>query len=197
MIQRKPEWWNGRHGGLKIRCSQGRVGSTPTSGTTFDQHLRHAPAIAASSAQQACDTYDAGVSDGAVRGPVLTGEHSDLGRRFYEALQRSVQAQWYEDSDWATAELLVAAIDDCVKRPSAAMFAAINVGMRGLLVTVADRRRARGQKPGYPTGATGCGPSTGEHSTSAGGSRGCRFCRRSARTATGDGELPRAAIDDW
>jgi hypothetical protein len=33
MIQRRPEWWNGRHGGLKIRCSKGRVGSTPTSGT--------------------------------------------------------------------------------------------------------------------------------------------------------------------
>ena len=28
-----PEWWNGRHGGLKIRCSQGHVGSNPTSGT--------------------------------------------------------------------------------------------------------------------------------------------------------------------
>ncbi|MDQ1533305.1 MAG: hypothetical protein QOF28_1066, partial [Actinomycetota bacterium] len=27
------EWWNGRHDGLKIRCSKGRVGSTPTSGT--------------------------------------------------------------------------------------------------------------------------------------------------------------------
>ena len=29
-----PEWRNGRRDGLKIRCPQGRVGSTPTSGTT-------------------------------------------------------------------------------------------------------------------------------------------------------------------
>ena len=28
-----PEWRNGRRGGLKIRCPQGRVGSTPSSGT--------------------------------------------------------------------------------------------------------------------------------------------------------------------
>ena len=28
-----PEWRNGRRGGLKIRCPQGRVGSSPTSGT--------------------------------------------------------------------------------------------------------------------------------------------------------------------
>ena len=28
-----PEWWNGRHDGLKIRCSQGREGSNPSSGT--------------------------------------------------------------------------------------------------------------------------------------------------------------------
>ena len=28
-----PEWRNGRRGGLKIRCQQWRVGSSPTSGT--------------------------------------------------------------------------------------------------------------------------------------------------------------------
>ena len=28
-----PEWRNGRRDGLKIRCSKGRVGSSPTSGT--------------------------------------------------------------------------------------------------------------------------------------------------------------------
>jgi isopentenyl-diphosphate Delta-isomerase len=28
-----PEWWNGRHDGLKIRCPQGREGSSPSSGT--------------------------------------------------------------------------------------------------------------------------------------------------------------------
>lgn len=30
-----PEWWNGRHIGLKIRRSQGRAGSNPASGTTM------------------------------------------------------------------------------------------------------------------------------------------------------------------
>ena len=29
----EPEWRNGRRGGLKIRCQQWRVGSSPTSGT--------------------------------------------------------------------------------------------------------------------------------------------------------------------
>lgn len=29
----KPEWWNGRHGGLKILFPNRNVGSTPTSGT--------------------------------------------------------------------------------------------------------------------------------------------------------------------
>ena len=33
-VRGEPEWWNGRHGGLKIRCSQGREGSNPSSGTT-------------------------------------------------------------------------------------------------------------------------------------------------------------------
>lgn len=34
MYDTRPEWRNGRRDGLKIRCPQGRVGSTPTSGTT-------------------------------------------------------------------------------------------------------------------------------------------------------------------
>jgi len=28
-----PGWWNGRHGGLKSLCSQGRAGSSPAPGT--------------------------------------------------------------------------------------------------------------------------------------------------------------------
>ena len=31
-----PEWRNGRRAGLKIQCPQGRVGSSPTSGTCND-----------------------------------------------------------------------------------------------------------------------------------------------------------------
>ncbi len=30
-----PGWWNGRHGGLKIRCPKKRVGSSPTLGTNL------------------------------------------------------------------------------------------------------------------------------------------------------------------
>lgn len=29
------KWWNGRHNGLKIRCSKGRVGSSPTFATNL------------------------------------------------------------------------------------------------------------------------------------------------------------------
>ena len=29
----RPGWWNGRHGGLKILCPQGRAGSSPAPGT--------------------------------------------------------------------------------------------------------------------------------------------------------------------
>ena len=35
----KPKWWNGRHGGLKIRCGQPRGGSTPPFGTILFRSL--------------------------------------------------------------------------------------------------------------------------------------------------------------
>jgi hypothetical protein len=31
--EHRPGWWNGIHGGLKIRCPRGHVGSNPTPGT--------------------------------------------------------------------------------------------------------------------------------------------------------------------
>lgn len=34
-----PEWRNGRRAGLKIQCPQGRVGSSPTSGTHVKELL--------------------------------------------------------------------------------------------------------------------------------------------------------------
>src|SRR5262249_2281292 len=39
----RPEWRNGRRGGLKIRCPKGRVGSNPTSGTPSDQRQHSDP----------------------------------------------------------------------------------------------------------------------------------------------------------
>src|SRR5439155_8596684 len=38
-----PEWRNGRRGGLKIRCPQGRVGSTPSSGTRSKLSVQFTP----------------------------------------------------------------------------------------------------------------------------------------------------------
>ena len=34
-----PEWRNGRRGGLKIRCPEGRVGSNPTLGTSIQSEI--------------------------------------------------------------------------------------------------------------------------------------------------------------
>lgn len=83
------------------------------------------------------------VADGQVRGPGLPGQHSPMARRFWKALRASGQAQFYEPSDWAYAELVVEAIDAFVKKPSAMMLASINSAMASLLVTEGDRRRAR------------------------------------------------------
>jgi hypothetical protein len=86
---------------------------------------------------------DKATSDGMVRGPKLIGTHSAVGRRFWVALQSSGQAQFFEPSDWAAAELVVLAIDSFVRKPSSMMLAAIQTGMTNLLVTEGDRRRAR------------------------------------------------------
>ena len=83
------------------------------------------------------------VSDGEVRGPDLKGQHCAVAKRFYEGLRRSGQAQFFEPSDWAAAELAVLAIDAFVKRPSAVMLSSINSAMSNLLVTEGDRRRVR------------------------------------------------------
>lgn len=83
------------------------------------------------------------VSDGTCYGPDLIGNHSAVGKRFYGALRVSGQAQFYEPSDWAVAELVVLAIDQYVKKPSAATFQVIEAAWAPLLVTEGDRRRAR------------------------------------------------------
>lgn len=83
------------------------------------------------------------VVDGEVRGPDLKGQHSAVGKRFYESLRTSGQAQFFEPSDWAAAELTVLAIDAFVKRPSAVMLSSITSAMSNLLTTEGDRRRVR------------------------------------------------------
>lgn len=83
------------------------------------------------------------MADGQVRGPGLAGDHSAEAVRWYEALRRSGQAQWFEPSDWAAAELVVMAIDEFVRKPSAFMFGQLMSAQSSLLVTEADRRRLR------------------------------------------------------
>jgi hypothetical protein len=78
-----------------------------------------------------------------VRGAALRGDHSEEARRFWRALRRSGQAEFFQPSDWAAAELVVVAIDAFVRKPSAMMLSAINQAMSNLLVTEADRRRVR------------------------------------------------------
>lgn len=64
--------------------------------------------------------------------------------RFYEALRRSGQSQFFEPSDWSyAAEIVCTAIDTYASKPSAMMLASINSAMSSLLVTEADRRRVR------------------------------------------------------
>lgn len=89
------------------------------------------------------DGLEQAIVDGAVRGPELEGDHTPQAMRLWEALRRSGQAQFYEPSDWAAAELLIMAVDSFVNRPSAMMLASVNSMMTTLLVTEGDRRRAR------------------------------------------------------
>lgn len=86
------------------------------------------------------------LSTGEVYGPPLAAghKHSAPSRRFYEALRRSGQAQFYEDSDWSyAAEVICVAMDAYHKRPSAAMLASLTQAIGPLLITEGDRRRAR------------------------------------------------------
>lgn len=85
-------------------------------------------------------------STGEVYGPPLAAghKHSLPSKRFYEALRRSGQAQFYEDSDWSyAAEVVCTALDAYHQRPSAAMLASLTQAMGPLLITEGDRRRAR------------------------------------------------------
>jgi hypothetical protein len=83
------------------------------------------------------------VADGVNRAPKLTGAHSAVAKRFWQNLGVSAQAAYFQPSDWSYAELVVHAIDQAVKYPSANMVRAAMDGMSRLLVTEADRRRVR------------------------------------------------------
>ena len=66
--------------------------------------------------------------------------------QWYESLLDSGQAQYYEQSDWATAYYIAEAMSRNLaaeKRFSAQLFQAVMSGMTDLLTTEGSRRRAR------------------------------------------------------
>lgn len=68
-----------------------------------------------------------------------------IAKMIYESFRTSGQADYCQQSDWAYAWLLCDQISDfkTAAKPSAMMFAAIQSGLHSLLITEADRRRAR------------------------------------------------------
>lgn len=64
---------------------------------------------------------------------------------FYDSLQDSAQAQYYEPSDWEFARITLHFLNQQIvnKRPSAQMYAAINTALSNLLVSEGDRRRVK------------------------------------------------------
>lgn len=80
--------------------------------------------------------------DDEVRGPSLKRGRG-AGRRFYESLRRSGQAQFYEPSDWQLAALVAAAIDSFVEEPRATLLDSIAKMSTELLASEGARRRLR------------------------------------------------------
>lgn len=80
----------------------------------------------------------------AVEAPPLPDATAPLAREWYESLQRSGQAQFYEPSDWAAAQFVAATMTRFLKqRVSAQLFAAVWAAMGELLTTEGARRRVR------------------------------------------------------
>lgn len=80
-----------------------------------------------------------------VRIPHADPEWHPIARKFYDSLKTSGQSDFYQNSDWAYAFSLCDDLSLYKKsgKRSSMMFAAINTAMTNLLVTEADRRRAR------------------------------------------------------
>ena len=82
---------------------------------------------------------------GEISVPPADPDWHPLAKGWYESLETSGQAQWYEPSDYATAYVVAAGINALMVAPrmSASMFAAVMAGMSDLCVTEGARRRAR------------------------------------------------------
>jgi hypothetical protein len=91
---------------------------------------------------------------GKVRRPAASRSWHPLARQWYNALGKSGQAQWFEETDWAAAALVAEQITRCLE-PEAPATAFRNVwdAMKDLLSLEADRRRARIEvvRPGQGT----------------------------------------------
>jgi hypothetical protein len=77
--------------------------------------------------------------------PLMVEDPHPATERWYESLRESAQAQFYQPSDWAFAQVLAIKLDHELKyaRGSAQMMAVIQSMMTDLLVTEGSRRRAR------------------------------------------------------
>lgn len=86
-------------------------------------------------------------AEGKVLKPAAKKTWSPIARDWYESLAESGQAEFYEPSDWAAAQLVAEAMSKMLrhgKRPlSSQMFAAVWAAMTDLLTTEGARRRAR------------------------------------------------------
>lgn len=80
-----------------------------------------------------------------IKAPPLKGakELHPLAVAWYRSLSQSGQAQFYEASDWMTAQLIARAISEFCEKPSAMMLSSLLSGASNLLATEGDRRRMR------------------------------------------------------
>lgn len=80
-----------------------------------------------------------------VKAPPLRGakDMHPVAVQWYRSLAKSGQAQFYEPSDWAQANLIAIAIDSFCQKPSAMMLSSVLSGASSLLATEGDRRRMR------------------------------------------------------
>ena len=86
------------------------------------------------------------LSKGVSRGGKPLAASSDWhprARQWYRSLTRSGMADYYEQSDWATAAIIADGLTEYYKRPTAMMLATLIQAMTSLGTTEGERRRMR------------------------------------------------------
>lgn len=90
------------------------------------------------------------ITKGRARGaafiPAAPEHWHELAMQLYDAIENSGQSEFYEQSDWAYAQIVCEALSRELnkgQRMSAQMFQSIQTAMSNLLVTEGDRRRLR------------------------------------------------------